>query len=148
MHFLHKAVRYNWMQFSPDAEDYCLKVLAEEGAADLTEIPSRYMRLILCGKRLFKKPGAVLTALLITAFSIICAVAEDILQYSLHAQFWALAGRFLCCLVFLFQFDLLDGTDKRKTLMLLYLVFAFFAGNSFCIHLILLIIFNCMFFRE
>lgn len=147
MHFLKMVFGYNWMQFSSRANKFCHDILKEEKSTDLLIIPSRYMQLILCGKRKFKNFGAVLTTILISFLSIFCAIAEDVFEFAMHAMIISLIGRIICCIVFLFQFDMLFDIDKRKILMLTYLFFAFFIGSSFCVHLIFLIIFNFIVYR-
>ena len=140
--------RYNWVQFSPYADRFSEELLKKAGASELIDLPSRYMQLVLCGKRQRRIFGAVLTALSISAMSICCAFIEDAIQFWYGARLLAFAGRILCCTVFVFQFDLQVRVGKRKSLMLLYLVFALFYENSFLMHLGFLILFNCLFFRQ
>lgn len=146
--FFTYIFRYNWVQFTPCADNFSTEILKKAEASDLINLPSRFMQLVLCGKRQFKLLGAVITMLSISTISICCALFEDYIQFRCDARLLAFVGRILCCIVFLFQFDLQVRVGKRKSLMLLYLVFALFYENSFLMHLGFLILFNCMFFLK
>ena len=113
---------------------------------ELVDLPSHYMQLVLSGERLYQKPGAVVTAVLITTLSIGCALIEDYIQFSYHTMPLNIVGRILCSIIFLFQFDLLVNIGKRKILMLFYIALIPFTDNSVFVHLLFLILFNCMFF--